>query len=224
MPEAIEHYGAAIKSARTKWGYRASRARVYYLIGSDSLALSDLNEAIAEWRKDDDDDKESVRLYHSKALLEHSAGLVHERAGRLDAARDAYSRALQEDLSYYPAHVRLGLLALANGDTAAALSSSALAIQVKEDAPELHYTHGALLFASGKHSEAAASMKRAVELEPFFAAPYLVLGITAEMAGDAADALGQYRAFVERASKRDGRYDWARQKVEALTAALGSAQ
>ena len=56
-------------------------------------------------------------MYESKALLEHSIGLVQQRLGNKSAAKEAFGRALQEDLSYFPAHVQLAYLALDGKDT-----------------------------------------------------------------------------------------------------------
>ena len=67
----------------------------------------------------------------SKALLEHSVAVLHQRLGHTDMAKEALGRALQEDLAYYPAHVQLGYIALDHKDTTTALSELDLAIQLQ---------------------------------------------------------------------------------------------
>jgi len=58
-----------------------------------------------------------------------------EQHDRVSEAREAYGRALQEDIAFYPAHVRLGLLALNAKDTSTAISELDLAAQVAGTEP-----------------------------------------------------------------------------------------
>src|SRR6185295_20028655 len=96
-------------------------------------ALVELQAAVKEMR-----DRDTTRMrswYRSKELFEHATGMIHEMRGNVDSAKAAYGRALQEHLSYYPAHMRLGTLALLSGDTATAVSELDLAVQVAPDEP-----------------------------------------------------------------------------------------
>lgn len=202
MPEAVEQYERAVREARRdKWSLRADRARTLYLMGADSAALADMSQAVTEYRKKDDDDL--VFLYQSKAQLEHSIGLIHERMRNPAAAREAYGRALQEDLSYYPAHVRLSTLALAEGDTATALAEMALAVEIRSAEPALRYSYGLTLAAVHKYLEAVEQLRKATELDPLFAPPYLYLGRIHDGSGMAEEAAEFYEAFLARASQRD---------------------
>ena len=141
------------------------------------------------------------------------------RLGHVDAAREAFGRALQEDLSYYPAHLQLAFMALEGKDTTTALSEMDLAMQLRGDDPGARYLYGFTLANSGKTADAETQLRKALELDPVFAAPHFVLAQVLEHAKRPTDALGEYRAFLARSGKGDPR----RAEAEARVTALGSA-
>ena len=108
-------------------GFHLQRGRIFYLAGNYDSAEVELTKAAAGQRKADD--KEVVRIYESKAIIQQSIGITFERMHMPDSAREAYGRALQEDLSYAPAHLALSSLALSKGDTVQALGEMELAAQ-----------------------------------------------------------------------------------------------
>jgi tetratricopeptide (TPR) repeat protein len=107
--QALRERGRRAAPARM---IRFERGRMFALARNDSMALVELRLAIDAVVEEEEGD-DLVVFYESKALLEHGMGRVHESAGNPAAARAAYARALVEDLAYYPAHMRLGALALA---------------------------------------------------------------------------------------------------------------
>ncbi len=133
VPEALDLYRKALGQERDgeAAGIHVERARAFHQLGNDDSTRAELAQALDRLRKKDE--KALVYVYQSKALLEHCIGLTYEIKAQFEPAREAYGRALQEDLSYYPAHVRLGSVALAVGDTTSALSEMDLAVQVKGD-------------------------------------------------------------------------------------------
>jgi hypothetical protein len=112
---ALAQYATASKSAKFKAGIRVERGRIFGMIGQLDSAITELNLALMEMRSRDT--KDLVFFYDSKALFEHTIGTLLEQKDDLAGAREAYGRALQEDLSFYPSHQRLGMLALTTGDT-----------------------------------------------------------------------------------------------------------
>ena len=116
FPAAVSSYTTALKRAKYKAGLLASRARASFLAGDYDAALADMTAALQEQRTTDE--KDLVYLYDPKAIFEHSIAIIHELRHEPAAAREAYAQALEEDLSYYQAHVRLAALALAAADTA----------------------------------------------------------------------------------------------------------
>ena len=129
VAQALQAYDEALRDRRNRRSeslrlIRQERGRTFALAGNDSVALVEFGQAL-EAVQEAEEGGELVFLYDSKAVLEHSRGLLLERRGDRAAAREAYARALTEDLSYHPAHQRMGALALAEGDTATALCGAA---------------------------------------------------------------------------------------------------
>jgi tetratricopeptide (TPR) repeat protein len=187
---------------------------------SDS-AITELNLALDELRKQDQTDL--VVFYDSKALAEYSIGVLLEGAGSVDSAREAYGRALQEDLSYYPAHMRLGLLALGKHDTTTAVSELALAAQLATDEPHIRYVNGYVLAAAHRYSESVTELRKAVELEPMYALPYLHLGQVYEVLEKGPESLAAYQAFLAHASRNDPQREFATERVADLKELLAPA-
>jgi Tfp pilus assembly protein PilF len=194
--EATQAYTAALERAPSKAEVLVSRARAEFLMLAYPAALSDLTEALAELRRTEEEDL--APFYDSKALLEYSVGVVHQRMGNQTEAREAFARALQEDLSYYQAHVQMGAMALAGGDTAAAVSEYELATQIQSQDPVVQYRLGALFLGLHQHEAAATHFKTAIAAEPLYAPPYASLGGIYDRWGQPSDALGQYLALLAR--------------------------
>jgi tetratricopeptide (TPR) repeat protein len=216
FPAALKLYAAALKGSRDKSAIHAQRGRVFFLMGSYDSAQSAFEQALTHWRKEDD--KRLVRLYEPKALLEHSIGMVREEKGDIPGAREAYGRALQEDLAFYPAHQRLATLALAVGDTVTALNEMELAVHVKGDDPNLRITYGYMLASAKQFDKATEHLRKAIELEPLYATAYAVLATVAEVQGRPGEALSHYRVFMEHASRHDPNLGQAQRRMAALRA------
>jgi tetratricopeptide (TPR) repeat protein len=213
LPDALRHYGDAIEDARRGRSWlRADRARLHAHMGNNPGALADFTQAIQDMRTEDE--RNLVYLYQSKALLEHSLGSLHERMGDQDAAREAYGRALTEDLAFYPAHVRLGMLALAAGDTTTALGELDLAAQAGE--PHVVYTYGAVLAQLGRLDDAAQQLERVMGMTPHWADPYFVMGAVRDGQGDVPRARAAYEGFLARAARGHRRRATAEARVADL--------
>lgn len=204
---ALANYANGLDGARDKASVRLDRARIFGMRSDVDSAVHEFNLALAEMRTRDE--KELVIFYKTKALAEYSIAVLLEGAGSADSAREAYGRALQEDLAYYPAHMRLGLMALGKKDTATAASELALATQLASEEPYLRYIHGWALGVARRYPEAVAELKQAVTLEPMYALPYLRLGQIYEAQEKGPEALEAYEAFLAHAAKTDLQREYA---------------
>jgi Tfp pilus assembly protein PilF len=211
---ALELYGRAIEQAREPAGLHIARARILGMRNEVESAVAEFQSALGEMREKDE--KKLVVLYDSKAMAEYSIGTLLEGAGNAQKARDAYGRALQEDLSYYPAHMRLGLLALSEGDTTAAVSELALASDIATSDAYIHYLNGWVLGKAKHTAEAVTELKKAVELEPYYALPNLILGATYESLEKAPEAIAAYERFLALASARDPQREFATSRLTDL--------
>jgi tetratricopeptide (TPR) repeat protein len=214
--DALTNYALAIKEARRyKYLYRSRRGRLFYQLNQPDSALTELTQAVAELRKADE--KDFVFLYISKALFEYTVGMALERLDKKAEAKEAYGRALQEDLAYSPAHVRLAYMALEAKDTTTALSEFDLAVQLRPDDAGLRYQYGFSLAVAAKGDEAVEQLTKAIELNPVYALPHFALAYVYDGLGKQADALREYRAFVALSSRYDSRLRDAIERVKALT-------
>lgn len=214
--DALRLYNEALPRARSKSGLRAERGRLFAHVGNNQGAAAEFALALEEMRKEDQ--RNLVFLYESKALMEHGVGMLHERMGQAGPAHEAYGRALTEDLSFYPAHVRLGVMALAAGDTATALSELDLAALAAGSDAAVLYTYGAVLAQLGRLDQAAEQLTRASQVAPHYADPHLAMGVVRDGQGNVAGALESYRAFLARAPGSHRRRAVAEQRVAALAA------
>lgn len=198
---ATAAWALAIGRAKNRPEFRAARGRLYLQIGQSDSAIADFRQALKELRTRDK--KDFVAFYSSKAMLEFTLGLAHQQARDDASAREAFGRALQEDLAFYPAHVRLGYLALDQHDTTTALSELDLAMQLRPDDGLVRDQYGYALYEAGKTGAAIEQLKKALELEPYFALPWKHLGDAYLRAGRAADASHAYRSFLSMARRED---------------------
>lgn len=211
---ALSHYADAIKQERDAAYLHLERARIFGMRNEVDSAVADFKLALDKLRKKDE--KDLVVFYDSKAQVEFSTAVLLEGAGRRDEARAAYGRALEEDLAYYPAHLRLGLLALSTGDTATAVSELGLAAQIAPDEPFVRYMHGYVLGRARRSAEAVTELQKALALEPLYALAYLVLGTQWEHQGKGAEAIAAYEKFLNTASLRDPQRTFATTQLKDL--------
>lgn len=215
--EALRLYDQAVRDARRKSWLRTERARLFAHVRNDSAAAGEFGRALEDLRREDQ--RDVVYLYESKALLEFGLGQLHERMGEADAAREAYGRAIAEDLAFYPAHVRLGMMAMAAGDTATAVSEMSLAAEGGAVEPTVNYAYATILARAGRVDDAVAQLQSVIGRAPFYADPYLVLGALHDGQGKPAEAAAAYRGFVQRAARNHPRLAAARQRLQELEAA-----
>jgi tetratricopeptide (TPR) repeat protein len=207
-------YAKAIHDDKRNGPLRVDRARVFMQMNNPDSALAELTLAIEDLRKRDK--KDLIFVYQSKALTEHSIAMVQERLGHVDAAREALGRALQEDLSYYPAHLQLAFLAIDTKDTTTALTEMDLAVQLRSDDAAARYLYGFTLAAAGKSADAEAQLRKSIELNSVYAAPHFVLGQVLEKLGRPADAAKEYTIFLANSAKSDVRRDGAQSRAASL--------
>lgn len=214
--DALRLYAKAISKAKYKAGLRADRGRLFFQLDHGDSALAELTAAVDEMRKADK--KDLVYVYESKALLEQSIGMIQYRMGNVAAAKESFGRALEEDLSYAPAHVQLAYIALETKDTTTALNEMGLAVQLRGDDPGMRYLYGFTLASMLKLKEAEEQLTKARDLDPVFALPYHMLGEIYESTNRPAEALAAYNAYVARASAHDAQRDDTIGRVKTLGA------
>ena len=117
--DAVRMYAAALKSRKERIGVHYDRALAFLAMERPDSALAELTVLLDKMRRQDV--KRLVSIYESKAMYEYATGSILTRLRRYDEAREAFGRALAEDLSLAVVHAALGGIARAQGDTASAL-------------------------------------------------------------------------------------------------------
>lgn len=219
FPQAVELYAKAIEKKPKDYDLHAERARAFFHMGRFDSTVAEMNRALEGYRKEDD--KDLVVLYESKAMYEYSIANAYIQAGKLAEAREALGRALAEDLSFYVAHQKMAALALAAGDTATALSEYQLAVELNNDDAALRAEYGTVLVALGKHADAEPHLLRAIELEPWYARSYALLGAAYEGLGKTTEAVAQLNRFMTLASQKHEMRPLAQARLTALSSLGG---
>lgn len=216
-PRALKEWASLLASRKEKSFIYAERSRIFYQLESYDSAAAQLTQASAAWRADDNDYVASI--FDSRAIYEYSIGLVFERMGRADSARSAFQRSLAADSLNAAPHVRLSALDLAAGDTTNALRELAAAAAAQPHDPLIGYLYGSMLVRAGRDSLSVVELKRTAALDPWYAAPCILLALIYNVEGAKPEALAQFKAFISIASQRNGLLPRARERVAALTAA-----
>ena len=121
---------------------------------------------------------EALELYPASPRLWLGLGIAHFKAGSNPEAVKAFTQAVKLDPNYAPAYAYLGMTNIEVGNYKEAINAYERALAVNDKLGVVNYLLAeALLGAGGSHDERIeANLKRAVELEPTFAAGRLALG------------------------------------------------
>ena len=214
---AAERFAQAIRQEPTRTELHVYRARAFYGAGQYDSAAAELTIALDDMRRHEQ--SHLVYWYDSKAMFEYSLGVLHAIRKDYPAAKAAYGRAIEEDLTFHIAHAAIGGLALTQGDTAQAISAFEDAVTANPADPVIHHDLGVLLLVAGRPTEALEHFRTTVRLAPEFAAAHYNYAAALEGAGRSAEAIEQYAEFVARAPRSlSDTADGARARIAALTA------
>lgn len=198
---AAQRFGALVRdNPGRNVRFRHWRALSLLGAGQADSAAAEITELLRVLRETD-----SERLafyYESKAVYEYALGMLHEAGNRPAEARRAFERALEEDLSMYPARAGLARLALRSRDAAEALEHLAQAVEIAPDDAVMHFEYANALMAANRGADAIPHYQQVVAMEPYFADTYFRLGVALQNAGQREGALAAYRAYLERAPRR----------------------
>jgi tetratricopeptide (TPR) repeat protein len=202
FPKAVAYLGHAIaKNPDDYLWSRTTLAQAFVAMGRYDSALTEMQALRAAL--DQRDAKKLVAVYESRELLDYAIALLESAMGRPAPARESLGRALVENPGFYGAHLLLGDDAYAARNDSAAIREyeAALVVQPGDAVLELHY--GRSLARSGRLPDAVSALTKAVELEPYYAAPWLELARTLERTHDRPGARAAYTTFIERSPRND---------------------
>lgn len=198
--QAIDWYRKVLAKAPNHLSSRMNLVRAMHWTGQHGNALAQIDTTLSQLRARES--KRTYRFYVSKEQLETMRGEILTQMEDYFNAKKAYGRALEENLSYWPAHVRLALLASIQGEHDEALQEYDQAVQLAGQEPAVHFDYGIALLRADKAVEAEREFRRVIELEPNFGLAYFNLALAIDRQGRREDAIAAYRTYLPRAAKR----------------------
>ena len=193
--ESIRQYAIAVAQHPKWYGLRADRARAFLPLMQFDSAIATYNELLALQQQAEEE--RLVHVYNSKELVHFTIGRIRETEGNYSAAREAYGRALTENLAFHPAHLAMARLDLVTGDSAGAETEYDQTVQIDPTDAEAHYEYGILLVGRQRYEAAVEQFQLAVDNEPYFARPYFPLALLRETEGKDSVAIAAYQRFIQ---------------------------
>jgi tetratricopeptide (TPR) repeat protein len=198
---AIERLGRVLAKDPHAGDVRVDRARAMFFLHRYDDAAQELTLALASAERAEND---SGRLAPglTKELFDYAIGILQAQRGDLTGAREAYERAVADNLGFAMAHARLAGVALLQHDTTTALVEYQTAIAIRSDDAGVRCLYGYALFRAGRLDDAEHELREAVRLDPDYALPYVWIGraLDARHTAGAADA---YALFLAHAARDD---------------------
>ncbi len=195
---------------------RLYRARALFYLGRYDGAVAELAAARDTVRRSTEARLSPV--LPSVEMFDFAIGIARVQQDDFPAARAAFERALTENLAFYWAHTRLAGSALVLHDTAAALAELDMAVQLEGRDPILRLYRGVVLQTAGHVTDAEVDFRKAIEVDPYYAAPYYWLAVGRRARGDTSAALVQFREYLARAARDDPYRSYAVRALTALSA------
>jgi len=191
-----------------RWRLAGSRVGAGDLAG----ATGDIEFMIATLAKDENRARE-LRFYRSKEMLHYMVGLLKMQQRDLGAARTAFGEAIVENAGFALGHASLGLIERAERKLPEAVTLYAQAVEIAPNDGVLRTQYAQILLDAGRYDPAVAEARRAIELEPLWAAPHYIVGRARERQGRQAESQAAYSEYVRRATLADPQARTLRQRM-----------
>ena len=212
---ALELFGRAISEKPDKfYRLRHIRAVIFVAKRQTDSALAEMTALLEKTRQLDE--KALVHVYESKAFYEYAIGRLELARGNQKSAREAFERALIEDLAYGPAHVWLASISESKRDTASAMASYAQAVDLAPLDPIYRYQYAVALMKANRTEEGLEQINHAIALEPFYADSYVFKASAHEQLGQPDSARVTYQMYLARAARNADNRARANRRLAAL--------
>ena len=213
LRNALQYLNVGMRNRELDWVY-AERARIFMELRQVDSAANNMWQAL-RLRQGPNDDW-SRHVYESHAAWQFAHGRMLEDRRDTAAARAAYERSISQDPNYYPALMRLGALALVQGDSAGAAGVFRRVV----DRPDVQFfacaVSATLLSRMGRHDAAVAALRKATTVEPLASAGWLMLARASEAARDTAGAVSSYERYLALAPRVEAARPTAVSALERL--------
>ena len=210
--KALRSFGEALKKTPKEIELHYLRAQMFYRLRHFDSAATELR-VLADSMEGRQTKK--AMLYISRAAIFYAQGMAYTQHRDTTRAREAFERALVEDLSFHMASVRLAGHALVMGDTTAALTHLAHAVSLRPADARLRVYYGITLASANRGREAAEQFMGAIDANRHYAPAYLHLGRVLERT-DLAQAATAYERYLARAPRGDSTRAWTEKRLNSL--------
>jgi Flp pilus assembly protein TadD len=198
----------------------AMQGIVAYAHGNPARAAERLGQAVKS--------RENRSLRYDRALALYQIAQYDTAAKELQLLLDDMKKREEKKLvrayeSKQMFEYGIAILMIAKGDTATAIQELGQAVELDSTDVIAHYELGVHLMMQNHTEEAAAQLRKAIALEPYFAQPYFPLAYLLEYDEKNAEAADMYLAFAARATRADEqRATVARAQAAALQKRAGA--
>ena len=179
---------------QTLWTYALQRYPGNWLahnnLSDDLIRQGHFQEAMAHG-------KEVLRLRPDYSDGHYNMGIILEKTGDADGARDQYRQALELNPRDAKIRVNLASTYVATGDRAGAIAEYRQAIAAAPEFAQLRYNLGSLLLQSGDTAGAIEQLKVAVQLDPALAQAHENLGSALAQSGRVSEAVREFEMAIE---------------------------
>lgn len=207
----------AVKAKFEKY-YKSRRhnilARLYWVSGVLSRAVSEYEEAISENPEDEDarhllrevkevydlaemDMRRRVELYPRDPAGHSILGYVYFERGSLDEAIGEFKKALEIEPDLAAVRIVLGEIYLGKGRVDEAIEQLKKAIAIEPERAKAHLGLGDAYRSKGMLGQAISEYETAIEIDPRSGRTYLSLGYAHQLRGDDQEAIEAYRTSIE---------------------------
>lgn len=212
---ALSDWAVALRKMPELYFLHGNRAEAFFALRSYDSTITELRifgDSLSQHERND-----LVYEFQSRALTLFA--IAHTQMQRDDYAdaRQSFQEALTVDLGFYMAHVRLAGVAFMLQDTTTALAELKSAVQLNETDPSILYFYGWALLETGADDSAAVQFRKAISVDPYYAAPYELLGRIFDAHNKTKDAIATYQGFIDHAARSDPKLIWVVARVVTLS-------
>ena len=198
--KAIEYYKRAIEVDPQSALTYAGLAHCLFWMGAGEYGFRAPSEVMP---KAGEAALEALRIDDSSAEAHLSLAMVKFRfEWDWEGAEKHLKRAIEFNRGYYVAYYLYTVYLLVLGRFDEAFREATMARQLSPLSPDVHFSLGLLLYASGQNEEAIEHLRNTVAMDVKFPLPHLVLGLTFGRKGRFDEAIAEFKQALTIAGPR----------------------